>query len=166
MSMDVGSKSVRSDINVTPLVDVVLVLLIIFMVITPMLQRGKPVTLPDAKYVSTLGKGGDPILLSVTKDGRVWLDGELHSKQGLKDEEIAPEVTLEIQARPTVPIMVKIDRDLEYKRVREVVLEVSKTHVMGVSLAASKIEEREPAGGAGKGAAAGQGGAEQKSEGK
>ena len=88
MSMDVGSKSVRSDINVTPLVDVVLVLLIIFMVITPMLQRGKPVTLPEAKHVSTLGKGGDPILLSVTKDGRVWLDGEVHTKQEVKDEQI------------------------------------------------------------------------------
>jgi biopolymer transport protein ExbD/biopolymer transport protein TolR len=142
MSMDVGSKSVRSDINVTPLVDVVLVLLIIFMVITPMLQRGKPVTLPDAKHVSTLGKGGDPILLSVTKDGRVWLDGEVHSKQELKDLDISTEVNLEIQARPTVPIMVKIDRDVEYKRVREVVLEVSKTHVMGVSLAAAKLEDK------------------------
>ena len=147
MSMDVGSKSVRSDINVTPLVDVVLVLLIIFMVITPMLQRGKPVTLPDAKHVSTLGKGGDPILLSITKDGRAWLDGELHSKEELKDDQIATEIQLELQARPTVPIMVKIDRDLEYKRVREVVLEVSKTHVMGVSLAASKIDDgtEEPA---------------------
>jgi biopolymer transport protein ExbD/biopolymer transport protein TolR len=145
MSMDVGSKSVRSDINVTPLVDVVLVLLIIFMVITPMLQRGKPVTLPDAKHVSTLGKGGDPILLSVTKDGRVWLDGEAHSKQELKDDQIAPEIQLELQLRPTVPIMVKVDRDLEYKRVREVVLEVSKTHVMGVSLAASKIDDKSEA---------------------
>ena len=38
--------------------------------------------------------------------------------------------------------MVKIDRDVEYKRVREVVLEVSKTHVMGVSLAASKVDEK------------------------
>jgi biopolymer transport protein TolR len=142
MSMDVGSKSVRSDINVTPLVDVVLVLLIIFMVITPMLQRGKPVTLPEAKHVSTLGKGGDPILLSVTKDGRVWLDGEVHSKAQVKDEEISTEVNLEIQARPTVPIMVKIDRDVPYKRVREVVLEVSKTHVLGVSLAASKLDEK------------------------
>jgi len=142
MSMDVGSKSVRSDINVTPLVDVVLVLLIIFMVITPMLQRGKPVTLPDAKHVSTLGKGGDPILLSVTKDGRVWLDGELHSKQELKDPQIAEEINLEIQARPGIPIMVKVDRDVEYKRVREVVLEVSKTHVLGVSLAASKIDDK------------------------
>jgi len=142
MSMDVGSKSVRSDINVTPLVDVVLVLLIIFMVITPMLQRGKPVTLPDAKHVSSLGKGGDPILLSVTKDGKVWLDGEVHTKQQLQDAEIATEITTEIQARPTVPIMVKIDRDVEYKRVREVVLEVSKTHVMGVSLAASKADDK------------------------
>jgi len=141
MSMDVGSKSVRSDINVTPLVDVVLVLLIIFMVITPMLQRGKPVTLPEARHVSTLGKGGDPILLSVTKDGRVWLDGEVHTKQELKDPDIANEINVEIQARPNVPIMVKIDREVEYKRVREVVLEVSKTHVMGVSLAAAKVEE-------------------------
>jgi biopolymer transport protein ExbD/biopolymer transport protein TolR len=143
--MDVGSKSVRSDINVTPLVDVVLVLLIIFMVITPMLQRGKPVTLPDAKHVSTLGKGGDPILLSITKDGKVWLDGELHSKQELKDDQISQELQLELQARPTVPIMVKVDRDLEYKRVREVVLEVSKTHVMGVSLAASKLDDKSDA---------------------
>ena len=142
MSMDVGSKSVRSDINVTPLVDVVLVLLIIFMVITPLLQRGKPVTLPEAKHVSTLGKGGDPILLSVTKDGRAWLDGEVHTKQEVKDEQIEAELNLELQARPGVPIMVKVDRDVEYKRVRQVVHEVSKTHVMGVSLAASKIEEK------------------------
>jgi biopolymer transport protein TolR len=146
MSMDVGSKSVRSDINVTPLVDVVLVLLIIFMVITPMLQRGKPVTLPEAKHVSTLGKGGDPILLSVTRDGRSWLDGEVHTKQELKDEQIEAELNLELQARPGVPIMVKVDRDVEYKRVRQVVLEISKTHVMGVSLAASKIEEKSSGG--------------------
>ena len=46
-----------------------------------------------------------------------------------------------------MPIMVKVDRDVEYKRVRQVVLEVSKTHVMGVSLAASKLEEKSPAGG-------------------
>jgi biopolymer transport protein ExbD/biopolymer transport protein TolR len=142
MSMDVGSKSVRSDINVTPLVDVVLVLLIIFMVITPMLQRGKPVTLPEAKHVSTLGKGGDPILLSVTRDGRAWLDGVLHAKAELKDADIASEINLEIQARPGIPIMVKVDRDVEYKRVREVVLEVSKTRVLGVSLAASKLDDK------------------------
>ena len=76
MSMDVGSKGVKSDINVTPLVDVVLVLLIIFMVITPMLQRGKAVTLPDAKMVSELKSGGDPIILARdAHDGDIGADG-------------------------------------------------------------------------------------------
>jgi biopolymer transport protein ExbD/biopolymer transport protein TolR len=46
-------------------------------------------------------------------------------------------------AKPGAPIMVKVDRDVKYKRVREVVLEVSKTHVMGVSLAASKADKSE-----------------------
>ena len=48
MSMVGSSKGIKNEINVTPLVDVVLVLLIIFMVITPMLQRGKDVNLPMA----------------------------------------------------------------------------------------------------------------------
>jgi len=85
MSMEIGGKGVKSDINVTPLVDVVLVLLIIFMVITPMLQRGKPVQLPRAKMVSELKHGGDPILLSVTSDGRVFIDKREVSKKELAD---------------------------------------------------------------------------------
>ena len=54
MGMSAGSNKggPKNDINVTPLVDVVLVLLIIFMVVTPMLQRGKDVTLPKAKQQS------------------------------------------------------------------------------------------------------------------
>ncbi|MGC4000091.1 MAG: biopolymer transporter ExbD [Anaeromyxobacter sp.] len=81
MSMDVGSKNVKSDINVTPLVDVVLVLLIIFMVITPMLQRGKPVQLPDAKHVSALKSGGDPVMVSMTKDGKIS-DRQVRGREG------------------------------------------------------------------------------------
>ena len=68
----VGAGGVRSEINVTPLVDVVLVLLIIFMVITPMLQRGKAVTLPDAKLVSELKSGGDPIIIAQVEPNSFW----------------------------------------------------------------------------------------------
>jgi biopolymer transport protein TolR len=138
MSMDVGSKGVKSDINVTPLVDVVLVLLIIFMVITPLLQRGKAVVLPRARNVSALKQGGDPILLSVTRDGKVYLD-----KVELPREAIAEALQGEFARLPGHPILVKGDQELDYKKMREVILEVSKTHVVGISLAANKIKEGE-----------------------
>jgi biopolymer transport protein TolR len=137
MSMDIGSKSVKSDINVTPLVDVVLVLLIIFMVITPLLQRGKAVQLPQAKLVSELKAGGDPILLSVTRDKKIYLD-----KNEVKKENLAEALTNEMAAMPGSPVMLKGDRDVDYKTIREVILEVTKTHVMGVSLAASELKEK------------------------
>jgi biopolymer transport protein TolR len=137
MSMDVGGKGVKSEINVTPLVDVVLVLLIIFMVITPMLQRGKPVVLPDAKNVSALKQGGDPILVSVTKDGKIWID-----KEEVTKDDLATMLSIQMQMHPGSPVLVKGDRDVDYKVMREMILEVSKTHVMGVSLAASEIKEK------------------------
>jgi len=136
MSMDVGSKKVKSDINVTPLVDVVLVLLIIFMVITPLLQRGKAVTLPDAKLVSELKSGGDPIILSVTRDGKAYIE-----KEEVKREDIAAALESQMQKQPGVPIMFKGDRDTDYKVIREVILEVTKTKVMGVSLAATQLKD-------------------------
>jgi biopolymer transport protein ExbD/biopolymer transport protein TolR len=135
MSMDIGGKGVRSDINVTPLVDVVLVLLIIFMVITPLLQRGKAVQLPKAKLISEL-KQGDPILLSVTPDGRTWVDKKQVAKDQLSDALIA-----EMAAMPGSPIVIKGDKDVDYKVMREIILEVSKTRVIGVSLAATEVKE-------------------------
>ncbi len=138
MSMDVGGKGVKSEINVTPLVDVVLVLLIIFMVITPLLQRGKPVQLPRAKMVSELKHGGDPILLSVTKDGRTYVD-----KKEVTRKDLAEALTTEMVAMPGSPVIVKGDKALDYKTMREVILEISKTRVIGVSLAATQIKEGE-----------------------
>ncbi len=138
MSMELGGKGVKSDINVTPLVDVVLVLLIIFMVITPLLQRGKPVQLPRAKLVSELKHGGDPILLSVTLDGKTWLD-----KQQVQRKDLAEAITAEIVERPGAPIIVKGDQGLDYKVMREIIFEVSKTKVVGVSLAAHQMKPEE-----------------------
>jgi biopolymer transport protein TolR len=135
MSMDLGGKGVRSEINVTPLVDVVLVLLIIFRVITPLLQRGKAVQLPRAKMLSALQKGGDPILLSVTSDGRTWID-----KNEVPKKELAEALTIEMVARAGAPLILKGDKALDYKIVREVILEISKTRVVGVSLAASEVK--------------------------
>jgi biopolymer transport protein TolR len=133
MALNFNGKGVRSEINVTPLVDVVLVLLIIFMVITPMLQRGMPVVLPEAKRVSALERGGDPVVVSVTKDGKIWVD-----KAEVQRTALAGAITAALQLRPGAPVLVKGDRDAEYGAIRAVIAEISKTHLMGVSLAGTE----------------------------
>jgi biopolymer transport protein ExbD/biopolymer transport protein TolR len=138
MSMDFSGKGVKSDINVTPLVDVVLVLLIIFMVITPLLQRGKAVVLPRARNLSELKKGGDPILVSVTSDGKIFVD-----KKEVQKKDLSEALVAEMANLPGAPVMMKGDRGVDYKTVREVILEVSKTRLVGISLAASQIKPGE-----------------------
>jgi biopolymer transport protein TolR len=64
---------VRADINVTPLVDVVLVLLIIFMVVTPMISQGMPVELPRTVHHEQKPDDGKDLLVSVDRAGRVYL---------------------------------------------------------------------------------------------
>jgi biopolymer transport protein ExbD/biopolymer transport protein TolR len=105
------------------------------MVITPLLQRGKAVQLPKARLISEL-KQGDPILLSVTPDGRTWVDKKQVERSELSDALIA-----EMAAMPGSPIVIKGDKELDYKVMREIILEVSKTRVIGVSLAATEIKE-------------------------
>lgn len=63
-----------SEINVTPFVDVMLVLLIIFMVATPMMTSGLEVDLPQTKQVETLPTDSDHMVLTIKRDGRIYLD--------------------------------------------------------------------------------------------
>jgi len=135
MGMDVGSKGgIRSDINITPLVDVVLVLLIIFMVVTPMLQRGKSVELPKAKH-AIAGQGPEPAFISVTKDGQVYLEQE---KQPATKEELIAAMKGANEAGKRV--MLKADMETEYGKVRPVLDLASKSKLKGISLAAEELK--------------------------
>lgn len=69
-----GGNRFVSEINVTPFVDVMLVLLIIFMVATPMMSQGLDVDLPQAKQVEVLPTEADHMVLTVRNDGRMFLD--------------------------------------------------------------------------------------------
>jgi biopolymer transport protein TolR len=138
MGMDVGSAkgSVRSDINITPLVDVVLVLLIIFMVITPMLQRGKSVELPKARHAASSGSNApEPIFVSVTKTGDVYLEQD---KTPVSDEGLL--TALKDAALGQKRVMVKADVETEYGKVRPVLDKASKAKLKGVSLAAEELK--------------------------
>ncbi len=103
-----------SDINVTPMVDVMLVLLVIFMVTAPLLTSGVPVDLP--KTNSGQLKGDDqPLTISVDKQGRVFLqDTEVQL------DELAPRLKAITQAKPDTRIFVKGDTGINYGRVMEV----------------------------------------------
>jgi len=135
MGMDTGSNraAVRSDINITPLVDVVLVLLIIFMVITPMLQRGKAVELPKAVHAATGPAGQDPKFVSVTKEGDVYFEKEKVSLDELL-------VQLKATEQMGLRVMVKADVDTDYKFIRPVLDKASKAKLKGVALAAELLK--------------------------
>src|SRR3954453_978380 len=135
MGLDVGSKGgVRSDINITPLVDVVLVLLIIFMVVTPMLQRGKSVELPKAKHAVS-GPSGEPAFISVTRDGSVYIEQD--KQPASRDEVIA---AMRSAAEAGKRLMLKADGDADYGKIRPVLDWASKAKLKGVSLAAEEIK--------------------------
>jgi biopolymer transport protein TolR len=108
----------KSEINVTPLVDVVLVLLIIFMVVTPMLQRGKSVTLPKAAKVEGEKEGQkdpDPIILSVTADKKTYLEQDEFDATALENK-----LRQELTTLPNKKILLKGDSTLSVGDVRQV----------------------------------------------
>ncbi len=136
MAMTAGGKGgIKSDINVTPLVDVVLVLLIIFMVVTPMLQRGKDVVLPKSHVIDKDPGQGDPLILSVTADKKVWVDKDAFDDAGLEQK-----LRDEIIANPTRPILLKGDSRVTVGRVREVMAIARKSGARGVRVAVEQVK--------------------------
>ena len=140
MGMDTGARgAIKSDINITPLVDVVLVLLIIFMVVTPMLQRGKNVELPKAKHAASAppAEGREPVFVSVTKEGDVYYE---QGKTPITLDELQED--LKAAGAAGKPVMVKADVETEYGKVRPVLDRASKAKLRGVALAAEQLKDK------------------------
>jgi biopolymer transport protein TolR len=110
---DRSRRSLRAEINVTPLVDVVLVLLIIFMVITPLLTRGKAVQLPAA---STAVRGSEPleaIVLTITPDKQLWLE-----TRAIAEANLAAELSARSAISPGRQLLIKADASLSMRDLR------------------------------------------------
>jgi len=101
--------SVLAEINVTPLVDVMLVLLIIFMIAAPMLHQGIPVSLPEAQAKALPVTSENPLVLSIKKNGMVYVqETPIHASQLV--ERLKPILA---QRRDQM-VYLKADRDLSY----------------------------------------------------
>jgi biopolymer transport protein ExbD/biopolymer transport protein TolR len=129
--------SIVADINVTPLVDVVLVLLIIFMVVTPMIARGVPVDLPKTMHHSKKPDDGKDIIISVTKDKLVYITS---NPVKLKD---VPRIIEEERRRfPEKTVYVKGDSRTTYGAVREVMEAIHKANIDDVMLGTDDVKEK------------------------
>jgi biopolymer transport protein TolR len=106
---------VKSEINVTPLVDVCLVLLIIFMVVTPMLQPGVDVLLPQGPHAEKKpGEQGD-LVISIKTDGTVFV-----GQNWIPDKNLETYLKAEQQKDPARAVMLKADKRINYGKVRMV----------------------------------------------
>ena len=107
--------AMTSEINVTPLVDVCLVLLIIFMVVTPMLQKGVPINLPVTEEPEKTPDTDKQLQISVKSDGSVYLGTTV-----VRKEQVQSELDLIHQKTPDREIAVKGDRSVKYGAIIDV----------------------------------------------
>jgi biopolymer transport protein TolR len=120
-----------AEINVTPFVDVMLVLLIIFMVTAPLLVSGVPVELPETR-ANALDQKEEPVEISIDKEGAVFVDG----KETRMGDLAAQFETLAANQTPDDPrqIMLRGDRDIDYGRMMKVMGELNRAGLNSVSL--------------------------------
>jgi len=133
--------SLNSEINVTPLVDVMLVVLIIFMVVTPLLQKGVGVDLPPARNVEAVPEDPSRILTVVLQgDGRMFLGTEPIDRASLGDA-----LRLRCAADPARQLQVKADRTVRYQEIKEILAAGRAAGFRGAALIARAIEPAERA---------------------
>jgi biopolymer transport protein TolR len=128
-----GRRAPVADINVTPLVDVMLVLLIIFMVTAPLLTAGVPVNLPDSRAKS-LEQEDKPVDMAIDSDGRIFID-KTEVTATLSDSLAA--IAGRAPADKPPQVMLRADRALDYGRVMRVMGELNNAGLNRVSLVTS-----------------------------
>lgn len=126
-------KGVVSDINVTPLVDVCLVLLIIFMVVTPMLQQGVDVKLPETSNPDKMPENQKQLTVAIKADGNVFVGQNWVTNENLKarfEEEHA--------SNPDKDVIIKADERLKYKQVRSLMQTINEAGFSRVGVITKK----------------------------
>ena len=126
-----GRRAPMADINVTPLVDVMLVLLIIFMVTAPLMTAGVPVNLPDAR-AKALDQEQKPVGISMDGTGALFIDKDQVTDDALPVRLAAIAASRAVGDEPQV--LLRADRKLDYGRVMRVMGELNRAGLNRVAL--------------------------------
>ncbi len=127
--MSTPRRAILPEMNVTPLVDVVLVLLIIFMVVTPQIEAGASVELPTATNPDKENKELKPVTVSLASNGAFFLD-----RKELKRDALLTELKAVHQKDPEAPVVLKADRGVRYSEVRDVFKAMQDIGFPGINL--------------------------------
>ena len=131
MSMDVGGAKggIKADINVTPLVDVMLVLLIIIMIVAPMLQKGVDVRLPLAANTADKPETQEQTVVAIDKTDRFFVNG-----LPVRMEELRQRVDEILETKQERVILIKADVDARYSAIMEVMDELRASGIEDMGL--------------------------------
>jgi biopolymer transport protein ExbD len=142
--MDLGGAKggVKSDINVTPLVDVMLVLLIIMMLVAPLLQQGISVNLPEADNTVDKPEVSDQTVIAISASKEVYLNA-----RPIREQELASEVNRILEDKIEKIVLIKADEDVEYGAVMGTMDQLRQAGIENVGL----ITERKKGSGGGAG---------------
>ena len=131
MSMDMGGAKggVKSDINVTPLVDVMLVLLIIMMVIAPMLQQGVPVELPPAVNSTDTPDTSDQTIVNIDRQGELYVNS-----LPVTEAQVVDRVKGALEGKKEHIVYLKGDRETKYGQIMKMMDALRAAQIESVAL--------------------------------
>jgi biopolymer transport protein TolR len=130
-----GGGGTIAAINVTPLVDVMLVLLVIFMVTAPILQQGVSVSLPKVKAAALPGEEVQ-LVVTVTQDGAVYLND-----QRISAEELGPKLTAILKLQPDKQVFLRADQNVRYGEVMRVIAAIKGAGVERLGMVTEPVPE-------------------------
>jgi biopolymer transport protein TolR len=131
-----GTLTTLAEINVTPLIDVMLVLLIVFMVSAPLMQQGIQVDLPKTA-ATTLSEAQDPMILVVDRQGRVLINKNVVEPGSLRGKLAAI-----ARAKPDIQVYIQGDQGVPYGTIARVMAEVKQARIHRVGLVTAPGEDK------------------------
>ena len=144
MGMDLGGAKggIKSDINVTPLVDVMLVLLIIMMLVAPMLQQGVSVKLPTASNTVDKPETQGQTVIAVGRDKQIYLNAK-----PVAEQELSRRITEILENQKEKIVLIKADEEVEYSAVMAAMDQLRQAGVEDIGLITERKKGAEGAGG-------------------